>query len=397
MAMQGDGNHELETHLEEATRFFRLGLIARSQSAFEEAVVLYLRAAEQLFLAAQISSGALRKSRKRLAQSLLDEALQLQHSHPKTGARKPSGQPNLPPSPTHPAISASLPAVSDQEPGPENWLVQERPQVRFSDVAGLEIVKEQVRLKLIYPFTHPEAASRYGIQAGGGILLYGPPGTGKTLIARAVAGEIDAVFFTIKPSEVMSQWVGVAEQNIARLFTAAGSYPRSVIFIDEMEALSPRRRQNASTVMARVVPQLLAELDGFHQRQNALLLIGATNEPWAIDHAILRPGRLDRLIYVPPPDLPARRHILELNLADCPLSEEVDLDDLAARTERFSGADVAALARSTRERVFCQAVKTGVEAPLRMEDFLEVLSEMKPSISEKDLRLFEAFKNQGIQ
>ena len=225
------------------------------------------------------------------------------HRGPETGQPRPRGQPPTP----EPAGSAN----------PQDWLVVERPDVRFDDVAGLEDVKEQIRLKLIYPFTHPEEAKRFGVRSGGGILLYGPPGTGKTLIAKAVAGELDAAFFTVKPSEIMSKWVGEAEQNVAALFDAARGYERAVIFIDEVESLLPSRGGN-STVMNRVVPQFLAELDGMAGKHPGLLLIGATNVPWMIDDAAMRPGRFDEKIYVPLPDLPARQRILELNLRGPP-------------------------------------------------------------------------------
>lgn len=373
----GMGN-ELAQILDQATRAFQAGVAARSQGDTEAARYHYLRASEQLFLAAQRSHGRLRDSRKDLAQKLLAEADALKITPQRSPAR-------------------SLPAISvGDDAQADTWLVRERPNVSFDDIAGLEEVKEQIRLKLLYPFTHRETAIHYGIQPGGGILLYGPPGTGKTLIARAVAGEIEAAFFAIKPSEVMSQWVGVAEQNLARLFSEASAYERSVIFIDELESLSPKRRSSQSTVMARVVPQLLAELDGFHKRENALLMIGATNEPWAIDSAILRPGRLDRLIYVPPPDLPARQKILELNLKDAPLADTVNLADYAARTANFSGADMAAVAQRVRERVFSQAVHQGIERPIQPQDFEAVLGEMRPSIPLADLRLFEQFAAGGI-
>jgi transitional endoplasmic reticulum ATPase len=270
--------------------------------------------------------------------------------------------------------------------------VREKPSITFEQVAGLENVKEQIRLKLLYPFSHPELAQQYGINPGGGLLLYGPPGTGKTLIARAVAGEIQAAFFAIKPSEIMSQWVGVAEQNIQRLFDETSNYPLNVIFIDEMEALAPKRRSSGSTVMVRVVPQLLAELDGFEKRVNPILFIGATNEPWAIDPAILRPGRLDRLIYVPPPDLAARRRILELNLQEAPLGDDIRLDEIATRSERYSGADMAALAQRAREKVFAEAVHEGTVRPIIMADLERSLFERPASIREKDLKLFEEFE-----
>src|SRR3990172_2815800 len=143
--------------------------------------------------------------------------------------------------------------------------------------------------------------------SGGGVLLYGPPGTGKTMIAKAIAHEIDATFFVVSPAQVMSKWVGEAEQNIRKLFEAAKAEPTSVIFLDEIEALVPKRKSDSSTVMQRVVPQILQELEGFDRTsERALLLVGATNQPWMLDEAILRPGRLDALVYVGLPDGPAR-------------------------------------------------------------------------------------------
>jgi transitional endoplasmic reticulum ATPase len=368
---------KLENLLEDATHEFRDGLAARERGDNPAAREHLLQAAEKLFEAAAASTGKLRDARKRQAQEVYREA----HAIP-IYASSPAR-----------ASTPPLTIGSDEQAG--SWLIHEKPSVRFADIAGLEEVKEQIRLKLLYPFTHRDIAETYGIQAGGGILLYGPPGTGKTMIARAVAGEIDAAFFAIKPSEIMSQWVGVAEQNLQRLFAEAQNYPVSVIFVDEMESLAPKRRSQQSTVMARVVPQLLAELDGFEKRRNPLLLIGATNEPWAIDSAILRPGRLDRLIYVPPPDPQARQKILELNLKDIPLAEDVFLDRVAERCERFSGADMAALARRARERVFSEAVRTGDARPLAAADFDAVLAEMRSSINIKDLRLFEEFTVKG--
>jgi len=365
--------------LDGATQAFQTGVESRAQGDTDGARSAFLLAAEKLFQAAKASSGRLRETRTHLAQEMLAEAQALKDRRPVRGqGRQISSTPAKP-----------IPLGEDDEA--KTWLVHERPDVTFDDIAGLGEVKEQIRLKLLYPFTHPEIAAQYDIQAGGGILLYGPPGTGKTLIARAMAGEIEAAFFTLKPSEIMSQWVGVAEQNLQQLFAEANGYPISVIFMDEMEALAPKRRTSGSTVMQRVVPQLLAELDGFHKRQNALLFIGATNEPWAIDGAILRPGRLDRLIYVPPPDTPARQRILELNLREVPLSEDVDLSTVATRTQGFSGADMAALARRARERVFTEAVHQGLARPIAMPDFLTVLEEMGPSIPEKDLKKFDQF------
>ena len=364
----------LEKTLAEAKKLFNAGVSAQERDDREAARKAFLQAAEKLMLAARNSRGSLQESRLKLAQELMAEAKALEPG---------------PSSSKSPKQKASVKEDQDAK----KWMVSKRPQVTFDDVAGLENVKEQIHIKLLYPFTHPELAQEYGVEPGGGILLYGPPGTGKTLIARAVAGEIEAAFFAIKPSEIMSQWVGKAEENIAKLFRQASSLPLSVVFVDEMESLAPKRRSTGSTVMKRVVPQLLAELDGFHQRENPLLLIGATNEPWEIDSAILRPGRLDRLIYVPPPDWAARRRILELNLRHAPLDETVSLSTIADQTQGFSGADMAAIVQRVRERVFSKAIRQGTSRAIVMSDFQAELAEMGPSIPDKDLRKFEKFNH----
>ncbi len=361
--------------VESAQLEFRRSLKSRAEGDWEQARLRLLKAAEHMMVAAGLSRGALRQSRRELAEQLLAEAQSTaEGKRPLPRTQQPA-----------PAIKLG----DDQQA--DSWMVRERPNVKFEDIAGLEDVKEQIRIKLLYPFTHPEAASQYGIQPGGGMLLYGPPGTGKTLIARAVAGEINAAFFSITPSEIMSQWVGVAEQNIARLFAEAESHSLSVIFFDEMESLSPKRRASGSTIMVRVVPQLLAELDGFEKRRNPLLLIGATNEPWSLDPAMMRPGRLDRLVYVPPPDTAARQKILEINLKEAPLDVDVALEQIADQTSGFSGADLSELARRTREKVFAGAVHEGIFRPIRRQDLLDVLQDMKPSINPHDLVMYEEF------
>ena len=287
----------------------------------------------------------------------------------------------------------------------KSFIPVERPTISFADIAGLEDVKEDIRLKMIYPFAHPEAAARYKIRRGGGILLWGPPGTGKTMMARAVAGEIDAAFFTVKPSEIMSKWVGDSEQNIESLFKSARSHERSIIFIDEIEALIPARRGEAgSPIMKRLVPQILAELEGFDtSSKNPLLFIGATNEPWSLDPAVLRPGRFDEKVYVGLPDQPARRKILELNLAGRPLGADVDLDLLAEKTVGYSGADMKNICEKAAADCFLKAVQSrqqgGPEAPasedppIGLEDLLAAIREARPSVSADDLQQFLQYRD----
>jgi transitional endoplasmic reticulum ATPase len=251
---------------------------------------------------------------------------------------------------------------------------------------------------MIYPFTHPELAKRFGIKKGGGILLYGPPGTGKTMLAKAVAGEIDAAFFTVKPSEIMSKWVGEAEQNIAKLFTEARNHQRAIIFIDEVESLIPKRSGSFSTVMQRVVPQILSEMEGFSSGQDtgrALLFMGATNEPWSMDEAVLRPGRFDEKVYVPLPDFNARLEILHYHLKDKPLSADIFLEEIAKILEGYSGADIRRISEKACDIPFVESVKTGAERDIEKRDILSAMQQVKPSVSPQNLDRFEKFASTG--
>lgn len=366
-----------EKHKAKGIARFRMGEL-------EEARYHFLKAAQYLLELARQTEGSLRETRLRRARELVELA---RNVHSRRETLRPVPRPGGAPGPESPP----------QDPGPHippEWVVSEKPRLRFDDIAGLEDVKEQIRIKMILPFTHPEKARRYRVRTGGGILLYGPPGTGKTMIAKAVAGELEATFFAIAPSEILNKWVGESEKNIRTLFEAARSSGRAVVFIDEVEALVPRRRDTeAGGVMQRVVPQILAELDGFDSRSDrTLLFLGATNEPWNIDPAMLRPGRLDEKIYVGLPDRPARRKILELNLKDIPLAPDVDLERLAERLDGYSGADVAYLCRKVSEQTFLESVRKALERPVAAADFERVLATLKPSVSCAELERFRRFR-----
>jgi transitional endoplasmic reticulum ATPase len=277
-----------------------------------------------------------------------------------------------------------------------DWVVREKPKIGFDDIAGLEDVKQEIRLKMIYPFTHPELAQRYGIPVGGGVLLYGPPGTGKTMLAKAIAKEIDATCFVVSPAQVMSKWVGEAEQNIRKLFDAAKAEPKSVIFIDEIEALVPRRQSDSSTVMARVVPQILQELEGFdRQADRALLLIGATNKPWLLDEAILRPGRFDARVYIGLPDAPARFKLLEIHLGSRPVAEDVDFGTLCDRLEGYSGADIKSLVQQAAAIPFMESIAGHEPRAISKQDLMTVIEATLPSVNAADLARYEKFAETG--
>ncbi len=275
-----------------------------------------------------------------------------------------------------------------------DWIVKEKPEIGFADIAGLDDVKEEIRLKMIYPFAHPELAQRYGISTGGGVLLFGPPGTGKTMIAKAIAHEIDATFFVVSPAQMLSKWVGEAEQNVRKLFDAAKAEETSVIFLDEIEALVPKRKSDSSSVMQRVVPQILQELEGFDRKgDRALLFVGATNRPWMLDEAMLRPGRLDAKVYVGLPDPPARYRLLEIYLADRPLDDDVDFGVLCDRLDGYTGADINNIAQQAAQRPFMEAIAGKEARAIRMADVEAVIAETPPSVNPGDLIRFDKFAN----
>ncbi|MEM0453299.1 MAG: CDC48 family AAA ATPase [Sulfolobales archaeon] len=257
----------------------------------------------------------------------------------------------------------------------------EVPEVRWSDIGGLDDVKQQLREAVEWPLKYPAMFESMGIKPPRGVLLYGPPGCGKTLLAKAVATESGANFIAIKGPEVLSKWVGESERAVREVFRRARQVAPAVIFFDEIDAITPARghRYDAG-VTDRIVNQLLAEMDGITMLKN-VVVIGATNRADIIDPALLRPGRFDRIIYVPPPDKKARLEILKVHTRNVPLANDVNLEKLAELTEGYSGADIEAL---VREAVMI-ALREKLEArPVAMDYFMKALKTVKPSLS-KDI------------
>jgi transitional endoplasmic reticulum ATPase len=277
-------------------------------------------------------------------------------------------------------------------------MVKEKPNLKFADVAGLDDVKEDIKLKMIYPFEHPELAKKFGVRLGGGILFYGPPGTGKTMLAKATAGEVDATFFRVSSADLLSKWVGEAEQNIKKLFDAAASEQRAIIFMDEVEALMAARRDEGASVMQRVVPQILQGMEGFDKKTGdgrAVLFMGATNVPWQLDPAVLRPGRFDDKVYIPLPDLPARRKMLELYLSKRPVAKEIDLDVLATRLDGFSGADIKYICDRSATIPFLRSVATGQEGEIDQKIVDDVIATAPKSVTPDLIKRFDQWTQQA--
>lgn len=369
-------------------RYRQKGLDARRAGQWDSARVYLLEAARAIMELSKDAQGEdLRDARRQTAAKLLelardcDDAKKQNRKAPPSNARQKDG--------------AERSGESEGTTSADQWIVREKPRLRFDDVAGLDDVKEDIRLKMIYPFEHPELAQRFGINPGGGVLLYGPPGTGKTMLAKATAGEIEATFFRISPADVLSKWVGEAEQNIKKLFDAAAKETRAIIFIDEIEALIPARRDEGSSVMQRVVPQILQGMEGFDEKDvSPILFMGATNVPWQLDPAVLRPGRFDEKVYIPLPDLPARRKMLDIYLSRRPVADEVDLDALAHRLEGYSGADIKYLCDRAAVVPFLRSV-AGQECDIGQQILDEVLADTLPSVTSEMIRRFDEWARQA--
>ena len=265
--------------------------------------------------------------------------------------------------------------------------------VSLDDVAGLEEAKEEIRKKVLDPIKYPELYSKFKKKKGGGILLYGLPGTGKTMLAQAVAHEIDAKFFAIKCSDISSKWFGDSEKNLKNLFAEARKYPISIIFFDEFEAIGTKR-STYSTVMKRVVPELLEQMQGFEKFDNILLVIAATNRPNDIDSAFLRPGRFDRRIYVPLPDEEAREKIITKQFANVPISEDFDYTNLAKRTDGFNGADVFSICEKIKDLAIQRSIAFGKESYIQNSDAEKALETTFSSVVPDDLKEIVAYQKQ---
>ena len=273
-----------------------------------------------------------------------------------------------------------------------------RSEVNFSDVGGMEELKADIRRKIIHPMEHPELYKAYGKKAGGGILLYGPPGCGKTHIARATAGEIQATFLSVGIHDVLDMWVGQSEHNLHQVFEQARRHAPCVLFFDEADALGSNRGDMKSNGGRQIINQFLAELDGVQSANDGVLVLAATNAPWQMDAAFRRPGRFDRLVFVPPPDLVAREEILRILLRGKP-QMRLDLTSIAKRTKHFSGADLSALVDVAVDAKLEEAVSKGNLQPLATRDLVKASKSRKATTREwfRTVRNYIVYANEDGQ
>ena len=265
-------------------------------------------------------------------------------------------------------------------------------KVDFTKVGGMENVKEDIQMKIILPLQNPELYAAYGKKAGGGVLMYGPPGCGKTLMSRATAGEIKAGFFSIGLHQIFDMYIGQSEKNLHQIFELCRSNTPSVLFFDEIDALAADRRDFKTSASRTVINQFLAELDGSQTDNEGLLVLGATNAPWHLDSAFLRPGRFDRIVFVPPPDFQARVEVIRILGEGKPLAQW-SAEDLAKKTEGFSGADLAAVFDQAIEHALKESMKQkGKLVPVTGKMLINIAKKVKPTTK----KWFESAKNYAL-
>jgi len=295
-------------------------------------------------------------------------------------------------------------ALKEVEPSAMREVLVEIPDVSWDQVGGLEDVKEELREAVEWPLKYPDLFAQLNATPPKGLLLYGPPGTGKTLLAKAVAHESESNFISVKGPELLNKFVGESEKAVREVFRKARQASPCIIFFDEVDSVAPTRGSSMgdSHVTERVISQFLTEMDGIEELRN-VIIIAATNRPDIIDSALLRPGRFDRLLFVPPPDLEARKQIFKIHTRKTPLADDVNLDELARKTDGYTGADIASLANTgvmlaLREHISKakdpeDAKKRAKGLKVAKRHFDEALQKIKP-MSTEELKMYERFSEQ---
>lgn len=310
---------------------------------------------------------------------------------------KPSGQPTGKPAPSSKG-GVNNGKINNQSNSEEDsmWQAEDIPDISFDDVAGLDDVKESIRMRVILPILRPDVYQKFKKKSGGGILLYGPPGTGKTMIAKAIAHETKAKFYSVKCSDIVSKWFGESEQKIKSLFETARKDENAIIFFDEFESLASKRTSDSNSAMNRIVPELLAEMQGFSESKNNLLLLAATNRPWDIDSALMRPGRFNEKIYIDLPDAPARKYIIDKKLKDIPMEDDVDINYIVKITEGYNAADVGEFCERLKDNPIRKSIAAtdGTYFKVTNEDVVYAKNKVKTSVQKEDIDKLNKFRQE---
>ncbi len=265
----------------------------------------------------------------------------------------------------------------------KDLVLVEKPKLTFDDIAGLQEVKERIKEAIVYPFTHPEEYKYFGVTPGGGILLYGPPGCGKTMMAAAASAECDAVFINLKVSDIKDKYVGESEKNIKQVFELARSYKKAILFFDEIDALAGERSAGGEGHEKSLVNELLAQMDALESKgtpRNSLIL-AATNQPWSVDLALRRSGRFDSAVFIPNPDLQARKKIFDLNLKGKPVAKSVNLENLAKMTDHYASAEIVEICQRAAKIPLRERLRENKKRrEISLDDFKKSIEEKKTVI-----------------
>lgn len=352
--------------------YYDRAVSAERQGHAEEARKMYLLASEALLRAAKEVSGETKAALVRRADKLERIAKSIRVEPAASAPKKVE------------APSDARERQSEDE-SRTLWQSAGKPNVRFDDIAGLAEAKESIQRRVILPRLHPEVYETFRRKVNGGILFYGPPGTGKTMLAKAIATEVDAEFFSVRCSDIVGKYFGEAEKNVKGLFEAARSARSAVLFFDEFEALASQRGGN-STVMNRLVPELLSQMDGFSVSDDAsLLFLAATNRPWDIDSAFLRPPRLTEKIYIGLPDFEARLFLVSKALKGVPRDEDVTDPGIAERTQGYNAADVVAFCEALKDGAIERTIRRGQTEPITAADVEATLQRVHSSVHARDI------------
>ncbi len=370
-------------------RMYANAQAAHKSGAYNKAKHDYYKAAEYMTELAKLSGDRLRKARIDRAKRIMAIADALPSSSPRS-KRADVGSAVKGDKGEKGNNGANGEKIGDDDDG-ATFETSEIPNVTFDDVMGLDEAKDAIRIKMIYPMTHGDIYTALGKKSGGGILLYGPPGTGKTMLAKAAAHEANAAFYAVKCSDIVSKWVGESEKNIAALFDTARSNDRAVIFFDELDSLFFKRGQDVHN--DRRVNELLQQIDGFSSGSSSLTVLGATNNPWAVDDAAMRPGRFSQKIYIPLPDEKARFAMLKKKLEKTRIDGSIDIAALAETTVGFSGADITELIDRATDMPLMRSLSTGAISGLTQSDIDAALDNVKPSVSAEVIKKFEQYES----
>ena len=350
------------------------------------------KAADFCFALAKQTSGPVSTSYVNAAEGWLEIAERLATAKlPRPAAAASAG--NAPAARSAGGTGGSPVQDGDSSSG-ESFEVAETPDVSFDDIAGMNDAKSAIQEMIIYPMREPEKARAMKLKPGGGVILYGPPGNGKTMFGKAIAHEIAAPFFYASGAQLRSKWHGESEQNLSRLLKTAASRPVAVLFLDEIDGLLPRRTASSSVVDNRIVTQFLADVGGFRESDNTLLILGATNKPWAIDEAVFRTGRFDEKLYIGLPDAEARLGMLSRAFKGVACEPSLDCARWAARLDGYTGSDITGIARKARLAAFKRSVEDG-SSPMVLESDLEGAVKVIPSsVTPAMIKQYESFNQQ---